>query len=420
MKSKSLSLFRPTLSLVACAVAVAAAVPAAHAAENRSQRYTAGLGGSDMTTMLVPGWYGQVSMIHYHATKLKNQRGDDYTINGSVPASQLADGAAQAVATNVNPALATATRGAVLTALNGQGLDYSASLTNFRADAYVMLPRITYISEHKLWGAHLGFTAMLPLVARQTSLAGQTAFTSNPTPAIATGVTGVLTSQSVPGAATIGSNIANGVVGTAQSTVSSSVNSTLAARNDQTFGIGDLEFAPVLNWEIGDHQTVTVTPTLVVPTGEYDKTQATNPGFGDYFTFRPSIQYGFIGDGWDVGARAVFSFNSKNTETKYRSGNMFNLDFALMKFVSDNVRLGMMGYVVQQLQDDSSEVAIDQAAIDAADGNRMRAYALGPALGWLYNGGEMLIEGKILHEFGARNRAEGTTYMLMVSKPFGL
>jgi len=50
----------------------------------------------------------------------------------------------------------------------------------------------------------------------------------------------------------------------------------------------------------------------------------------------------------------------------------------------------------------------------------MRAYALGPALAWIKNGGELLMEGKILQEFGARNRAEGTTYMLTISKPFGL
>ena len=142
---------------------------------------------------------------------------------------------------------------------------------------------------------------------------------------------------------------------------------------------------------------------------DYDSKLGANP-----------FQYGFIGDGWDVGARMVLSFNTKNKDTNYKSGTMFNVDFAAMKFVTEDLRLGVQGYVVNQLTKDSSDDANVQAAIDAADGAKMRAYAAGPALGWIVNGGEMVVEGKLLKEFGARNRSEGTTYMLMLSKPFGL
>jgi len=159
---------------------------------------------------------------------------------------------------------------------------------------------------------------------------------------------------------------------------------------------------------------------LILPTGKYDKNSAVNSGFGKFYTFRPSFQYGFIGDGWDVGARMVLSFNTKNKDTNYKSGTMFNVDFAAMKFVTEDLRLGVQGYVVNQLTKDSSDDVNVQAAIDAADGAKMRAYAAGPALGWIVNGGEMVVEGKLLKEFGARNRSEGTTYMLMLSKPFGL
>jgi hypothetical protein len=31
-----------------------------------------------------------------------------------------------------------------------------------------------------------------------------------------------------------------------------------------------------------------------------------------------------------------------------------------------------------------------------------------------------MIEGKLLREFGSRNRTEGTAYWLTISKPFGL
>lgn len=417
MKSKSTSMHVLSLTLMAGAVAVALAT-SAQAAENRAQRYTPGLGGSDLTSMLVPGWYGQVAMVHYHATKLKNNAGRDASTlaGGSIPsaatppAPSLAGAAAQAVG---NPAVFTPVATALATA-GIAGMGYSTNLSHFRADAYVLQPRITYLSTRQVLGAHLGFTAMVPLIERQTALTGVTTFTNNPTSAISTG----LQNAGVPqGTADLA---AAGAVAGVRNTVSATAAAGLAGRSGSNFGVGDLEMAPLLHWEIGDHQSVTLTPTLVFPTGEYDKNKAVNPGFGKYYTFRPSMQYGFIGDGWDVGARAVLSFNTRNTETDYRSGNMFNLDFALMKFVSEDIRLGLQGYVVQQFTKDTSDNATEQAAIDAEGGRKMRVYGLGPALAWIVNGGEMMVEGKVIKEFNARNRAEGATYMLTVSKPFGL
>jgi hypothetical protein len=246
---------------------------------------------------------------------------------------------------------------------------------------------------------------MVPLVRRQTAISALTTLNS----------ADVAKLGSVVGAAS-----AAGAQAQAQAGVNANTTALGNKQSDSHAGLGDLEFAPLLNWEIGDHQTATLTPTLIVPTGQYDKNRATNPGFGKFYTFRPSFQYGFIGDGWDVGARMVLSFNTKNKDTNYKSGTMLNVDFAAMKFVTEDLRLGVQGYVVNQLTKDSSDDATVQAAIDAADGAKMRAFAAGPALGWIVNGGEMVVEGKLLKEFGARNRSEGTTYMLMLSKPFGL
>jgi hypothetical protein len=260
----------------------------------------------------------------------------------------------------------------------------------------------------------VGFTVMLPIIERQTRINGSNSFVDQ-TANIAAGYndTNATINAAAPTAAA-------GVNAGIQSNVNSQVAASLAGRSGSRAGHGDLEFAPVFNWEIGDHQTATLTPTVILPTGRYDAGSPVNPGFGNFYTFRPSFQYGFIGDGWDVGARAIFSFNTRNKDTGYKSGTMFNLDFALMKFVSDDVRLGLQGYVVQQLTDDKSDVAATQATINATDGAKMRAYAVGPAVGWIVNGGEMVVEGKMLKEFGARNRSEGGTYMLMLSKPFGL
>lgn len=407
-------------TLVASAVLAVLSI-SAHAAENRSQRYTPGLGGSDMTTVLTPGWYGQLAAVHYHATKLKDSNGNDASTlsSGSVPNATVGQAAAQG-ATVANPALIgnNAVLGSIVTNVAGQvaaagGLTYRTQASNFRADAYVLQPRVTYLSSKQFLGAHVGFTAMVPLIERQTSLAGQTTVADR-TAAINAGI------LAATGSAPLAGGVAPVVMQNIQSGVNQQAVAGLASRSGSNTGIGDLEFGPVLNWEIGDHQVATLTPTLIVPTGEYNKNNAVNPGFGNFYTFRPSFQYGFIGDGWDVAARAILSFNTRNKDTKYRSGTMLNIDFAAMKFVTEDLRLGVQGFVVQQLTNDSSDDAVVQATLDATNGGKMRAYALGPALGWIVNGGEMLVEGKILQEFGARNRAEGTTYMLVLSKPFGM
>ena len=234
---------------------------------------------------------------------------------------------------------------------------------------------------------------MLPVINRQARFTGTPNYTGSTVPALA------------------------------QPLFTSAINQRLATQNGNEANIGDLEVSSLLHWEIGDSQTVTFAPTLVMPTGDYDAKRRVNAGYGRYYTFRPSVQYAYIGDGWDVGARSVFSFNTRNTGTGYYSGNMFNLDWQLMKFVSDDVRVGVQGYFVRQLSRDTQDLskfsATDQQILakEIVNGNKASVNAIGPAVAWLKNGGEMLLEGKFLREFNARNRTEGQAFWLTVSKP---
>jgi hypothetical protein len=327
------------------------------AAENGLQRYSPGVGGSDMTSPLVPGWYFQSPIVAYHAKKIKGDDGEQATAK---------------VAGNVRAA------------------------ATVKADNYALLPRLTYLSTNQFLGANVGLTAMLPLVKRKATFGG------------------TVIPSTVPAAATA-------FIPTYQA----GFNAKAAAQSGSQDGIGDIEISPLLHWEIGDHQAVTLAPTLVIPTGDYDATRRLNTGYGNFFTFRPSVQYAFIGDGWDVGARAVLSFNTRNKDDGYFSGHMFNLDWQAMKFVSDDVRVGLQGYFVRQFTKDTQNLdGFTAAQITALggpkeiiNGNKASANAVGPAVAWLKNGGEMLLEGKFLKEFNARNRTEGQAFWLTVSKP---
>src|SRR5690606_37601559 len=130
-------------------VALAAALSASSvvvAAENGNQRYSPGVGGSDMTSPLVPGWYGQVAMVAYHATKIKGNDGKQLSQSGKITQADLLANPVTAGPANFLP----------------QGVNYSGSKIGIKTDTYALLPRITYLSSEQLWGGNVGFTAMLP------------------------------------------------------------------------------------------------------------------------------------------------------------------------------------------------------------------------------------------------------------------
>ncbi len=326
--TRSSSFYRTPLKASALVLALAAATSAV-AVENGNQRYSAGIGGSDMTTPVIPGLYFQAPMVAYHADKIKGNDGKQRQVLGSP--------------------------------------------IEIDTSTYAVLPRLTYISSHRFLGAHVGVTAMMPIVKRSADLN-----TVDP---------------------------------------ASPVASLVSEKNGSASGVADLEISPVMHWEIGDHQSVTFAPTIVMPVGQFKADRRANPGFGDYYTFRPSVQYAFIGDGWDLGGRAVMSFNTRNKDSGYYSGKIFNFDWQAMAFVSEDIRVGVQGYFVRQLQVDTSKNAIDQFLIDQEKGSKASVNAIGPAVAWLMNGGEMLIEGKFIKEFGAKNRTEGQAFWLTISKP---
>ncbi len=340
------------------------------AAENGLQRYSPGIGGSDMTAPLTPGMYFQIPLVQYHASKLRGGDHDQAT-----------------AATPVAPP-------DVPVALPGL-----RSQIGVKTDTYAALPRFTYLSTTRVLGANLGFTVMLPLVKRKAD------FTASPIYA------GTYMAAQSP---------------TAQNNLTAGINAKLDRLYDgDETGIGDLELSPLLHWELSDNQAISVAPTIVLPTGKYDVRRRVNPGYGNFYTFRPSVQYSYIGDGWDFGARTVLSFNTRNKDNGYYSGNMFNVDWQLMRFVSDDVRVGVQGYFVRQLGRDTQDLSkfsaqeIQDKGLqkEIISGNRSSVTAIGPAVGWVVNGGEALVEGKFLQEFGARNRTEGSAFWLSLSKP---
>ena len=364
---------------IALAVAALLACGSAAATEDYDLRYAPGIGGADMSAPFEGGWVFQAPVYYY---------------SGHVRASQT-------VASDLSAAL-------------GLPAGYLGASTNIRTNTQIsvhgVLPRLSYMSSQTLFGATLGGTILLPLVQK-----GSTVTVS--------GVDSTLTGPALAGVNTPTQAV---LIGKVNAGATASAQALSNGNSVKRAGLGDLEFSPILRWSTEATQTLLVL-TAVAPTGRYDKSLAANPSAGKFWTFRPAVQFSYIGDGWDAGTRVAYSYNTRNTDTKYKSGSYTNVDLTAMKSVSESTRVGVSGYAVNQLTKDSTglsdtEFAAQGAVIEARQeatlDQKGHVYGVGPEVAYIHGAGDFLVEGRIMKEFGAETRPKGFTMFMTLSKPF--
>jgi hypothetical protein len=369
---------------IALAIAALVACGSAAATEDYDLRYAPGYGAADMSAPFEGGWVFQA-----HA----------YAYSGNVRGVQT-------VATDLTPALSAALH----TALPANSAGAVTTIhTNEQINVNGVLARLSFMSATTFLGATLGGTALLPIVTKgsEASVHG-----------ISTTLNGI--------AATLPAANQAGLVALVNGGATTSANALTAANSNKTWGLGDLEASPILRWSTERTQTLFVM-TVVAPTGDYDQNRAANPSAGKFWTFRPAVQYSYIGDGWDMGSRVAYSYNTRNTLTKYKSGGYVNVDLAIMKSVTESTRVGLSAYGVDQLNKDTTSLtAAEFAAKDAAFQAREeatldqkgRVFGAGPEVAYIHGAGDYLVEGRIMKEFGTQTRPKGFTAFLTLSKPF--
>lgn len=336
----------------------------AAATENFDLRYAPGFGGADMSAPIDPGWYFQMP---------------SYSYKGKVKLNSTANVDLTAPPFNVPIPGASAS---------------TPVQTEIRVRISALAPRLTFMSTEQWLGATVGATALLPLIEKKadaSAAAGQTTFNA--------------AASLLPAANQTA--IANGI-GTAVAQQASALSSA-------SFGVGDLELGPILRWNL-DPAQVLFGLIFALPTGAYDKNRSTNPSAGNFYTVRPMVQYSHIGESWDLGVRAAYSINTRNRDTQYRSGDHLNVDFSLMKSLSEQLRVGAAGYAFLQTTRDT--VNGTPTALQALTvGKKGRSFAIGPSLAWIKGTGDWLVEGRLLKEFSVQNRPEGTALWVSLTVP---
>ena len=175
-------------------------------------------------------------------------------------------------------------------------------------------------------------------------------------------------------------------------------------------GVGDITVGPTLGWDLGSFHPL-IAMDVVLPVGGYDSARALNTG-GNYYAVRPIFAFSNLSDnGLEISAKFTYTYNFRNRDTDYRSGQLVHFDYSASYPVTHNLRLGVNGYYLDQTSDD-----VQHGLPVNGDGHRGRVAAIGPALHYQFE--KISVDFKVLKEFGARNRAQGSSIWAKAVLPF--
>lgn len=179
---------------------------------------------------------------------------------------------------------------------------------------------------------------------------------------------------------------------------------------DSLTGFGDLFPQAKLQWNNGVHNYM-VYGMANLPVGAYDSSRIVNLGLGHwsvdggagYTYFNPQT-------GHEFSVVTGLTYNFKNPSLDYQNGIDWHLDWALSKFVTKQVHVGVVGYAYQQLTEDSGSGA-------TLGDFKSRVFGVGPQIGYLFPVGGMqgYLNLKGYKEFSAQNRAEGWNVWLTLA-----
>jgi hypothetical protein len=119
-----------------------------------------------------------------------------------------------------------------------------------------------------------------------------------------------------------------------------------------------------------------------IPSDTYDSTRLANLSLG-YVGVDSGFGYTYLNPqtGHELSAVAGLTYNGTNSALQYRNGIDFHFDWAISKFVSKSIHVGLAGYVYQQITGDSG------AGAKLGD-FKGHAVGIGPQIGFFFPAAE--------------------------------
>lgn len=172
--------------------------------------------------------------------------------------------------------------------------------------------------------------------------------------------------------------------------------------DDNDKGIGDIIFSPlVFGWHFGPELHAVFALDMWAPTGNYDKNNtATQILSKNHWTFEPVLAVSYLKEGFDVSAKLMYDFNTRNNDTKTDPGQEFHFDWALGYGLKNGLSGGVVGYNYWQTTDDEVN------GVKVKD-NKSQVGGIGAGLKYWPKQGPFSMVIKQYWEYGAKNMATG-------------
>jgi anthranilate 1,2-dioxygenase (deaminating, decarboxylating) large subunit len=173
---------------------------------------------------------------------------------------------------------------------------------------------------------------------------------------------------------------------------------------------GDITVGPFLQWFdtklFGMPYFHRLELDFSIPTGEYDKKYALNPG-SNHWVIEPYYAFTlFMTPKLSTSWRIHYTYSTENDDTKVKPGQVFHFNYSVEYEFFKNFRGAVAGYYLKQLSDDE------------VDGNKLanskeQVFAIGPAVSWAASP-NFFLGLKTQWETSAENRPEGnrTTFRM--------
>lgn len=179
--------------------------------------------------------------------------------------------------------------------------------------------------------------------------------------------------------------------------------------SSDTFGIGDVFAEGTLSWHI-QRFDFSFGAGFWAPTGNSSAPPTTDAGAG-YWTPMLTAGVTWYMDSektWSVSALNRYEFNTEQRDTNITPGQAYTLEWGIAKSVTKTIDLGAVGYYQQQTTGGN---------VNGSSGHD-RVAAVGPEISVAFPKPMFFVSLRYLYEFMAKDRAQGQTFALTLTKRF--
>ncbi|MFO1497295.1 MAG: transporter [Verrucomicrobiota bacterium] len=228
----------------------------------------------------------------------------------------------------------------------------------FEAVAYINAPRLIYITDYQIFGANYGLDLLVPFYYGQVQFdAGGSRF------------------------------------------------------KDSTFAMGDLQFEPLLlAWHFKQFD-FGAGYAFWAPTGDYNRdgqrpSRLLGKGFWSHMITAGVTYYPDAEKAWALSALNRYEIHHEHQDFDFTAGDTDTLEFGISKSVTKSIEIGAVGYYQKQTT----------SYTPAASGPMDHVVALGPEVSAFWSKLGLFTSLRYVREFDAKQRPEGNTVTLTLTK----